>query len=94
MTKSELAKALANEKRLDLTNKKAIDIIETVFDLIVCNFQNGDPRMEIRGFGTLKVKQRKEFMSTNPQNGIPLHIAAKKSISFKPALEVRRRINA
>ncbi len=53
MIKAELIEALANEA--GLTRSKAKDVVKTVFNTMANALADGD-RVEIRGFGTFKVK--------------------------------------
>ena len=97
LTKMALAKELVDAQNLSrydmLTQSWAVDIIETLADLIVCHFVEGGESVTIRGFGTLKIVHRKSFVGTNPRTGHALRISARKSLSFKPGGEVTKRIN-
>ena len=93
VTKNDLAKMLAGEKRFALNRKQAIDIVETLCDLIVCSFQSGAEKVVIRGFGTFRRYTRKGFVGSHPQTGAPLRVYSTDLISFKPAAETTRRIN-
>src|SRR3989475_9913671 len=45
--------------------------------------------IEIRGFGTLKTRQRKTRMARNPRTGDPVEVAARPVPVFKPSKELR-----
>ena len=49
--------------------------------------------VEIRGFGSLKVKNRPEREGRNPKTGESVHIPAKKYPFFKIGKELYERIN-
>lgn len=97
MTKKELASQLAQvlTRRYGklVTRKKATDIVEDICDLLLCHFQNGGSRVDLRGFGAFKRKRRKAFEGTDPRNGRAISIKAKTSITFKPGADAIRRIN-
>ncbi len=94
LTKSELAKQLAHANRhRALPQTVAVDIVETMMDLIACHFQNGGSKVAIHGFGTFKTRKRKAFVGSDPRNGDRLEIPERLSITFKPSAEVIKRIN-
>ena len=97
LTKQGLAKELAKCRGIrDVYSAnviRAVDIIETLADLVVCHFVEGGEAVTIRGFGTLKIVHRKSFVGTNPRTGHALRIEARKSLSFKPSAEATKRIN-
>jgi integration host factor subunit beta len=91
MTKSELITHVA--RRLPyLTLKDAQIIVDTIFDSMVDALAQGD-HIEIRGFGSLKVKDREEREGRNPKTGESVHIPAKKLPFFKIGKELYERIN-
>ncbi len=91
LTKYALAKQLS--KSHDLTHKAAVDLIETVADLIACHFQNGGTAVSLRGFGAFKIRKRRAFVGADPRSGEALSIPERKSLTFKPSAEIIRRIN-
>lgn len=93
LNKHDLAKQLAKSGAVPLTQKAAVDIIETMLDLIVCHFQNGGQRVSLRGFGTFKLRRRIAFEGSNPGNQVRISIPARVSLAFKPGEEVRKRLN-
>ncbi len=48
-----------------------------------------DQKVQIVGFGTFEVRERKERQGRNPQTGEPMTIAASKSVAFKPGKEFK-----
>ena len=91
MTKSELITHVA--QRLPyITLKDAEIIVDTIFGSMVDALAQGD-RVEIRGFGSLKVKDREERVGRNPVTGESVHIPAKKSPFFRIGKELHERIN-
>ena len=90
MNKSELIDALAQNK--GLTYKKAEEFINIVFDTMTESLATGD-RIEIRGFGSLVVKDYKAYRGRNPKTGEEIDVKPKKLPFFKVGKELRERIN-
>ena len=66
MTKADLIKEVSQE--VELTRKDAEVIVEAIFDSIVCSLR-GDDKIEIRGFGTFRTRQRQPRVGRNPKTG-------------------------
>ena len=45
--------------------------------------------IEVRGFGTFKIRSRKTRMARNPRTGDPVEVAARPVPVFKPSKELR-----
>ena len=91
MTKSELINRVA-ERLPYLTRKDAEIIVNTIFDSMVDALVEGD-RIEIRGFGSFKVKNRGDREGRNPKTGEAVRIPAKRMPFFKIGKELYERIN-
>lgn len=91
MTKSELISRIA-ERFSYLTRKDAEIIIDTIFDTMVEALARND-RIEIRGFGSFKVKQRGDREGRNPKTGETVRIPPKRMPFFKVGKELYQRIN-
>lgn len=48
--------------------------------------------IEIRGFGTFKIRRRKTRMARNPRTGDPVEVAARPVPVFKPSKELRAKV--
>ncbi len=48
--------------------------------------------IEIRGFGTFKIRRRKTRMARNPRTGDPVEVAARPVPVFKPSKELRTKV--
>ena len=53
--------------------------------------ENG--RIEIRGFGSFKIRQRRAKNGRNPKTGESVQVPPKKQPHFKPGKEMRERVN-
>jgi DNA-binding protein HU-beta len=78
--KSVLAKRLC-ETHSELTNKQAVEIIDTLLDDIMLSVAEGDT-VTIPGFGTFKKRHRAARKGRNPTTGEELDIAAKDAPAF------------
>ena len=66
MTKADLVEKVT---RLgDLTRRDGEVIVETVFDSVISALQSGD-KIEIRGFGSFRIRQRNPRIGRNSKNG-------------------------
>ena len=91
MTKAELIEALVD--RIDrLTKKEAELIVNTVLKSISDSLASGD-KVELRGFGSFKVKDRRSREGRNPKTGDKVSVAAKRVPYFKAGKELRERVN-
>jgi integration host factor subunit beta len=90
MNKSELIEALAEKK--GLTYKRSEEIVNIVLDTMSDTLVSGG-RIEIRGFGSLMVKDYKAYTGRNPKTGEEIEVKPKKLPFFKVGKELRERIN-
>ena len=91
MTKSELVTHVARSLPY-VTREDAEIIVDVIFQSMAYALVRGD-RIEIRGFGTFKVKNRPEREGRNLMTGEAAHIPAKKLPHFKVGKELHERIN-
>jgi integration host factor subunit beta len=91
MKKSDLIDQVANSSH-HLTLKEAEIIINVIFDAMTDTLAKGE-RIEIRGFGSFKVKQREARAGRNPRTGESVQISAKRVPSFKVGKKLLEMIN-
>ncbi|HEY4706207.1 MAG TPA: integration host factor subunit beta [Thermodesulfobacteriota bacterium] len=91
MTKSELIEAVA-AKATNFSRKDVEIIVDTLFESMAQSLTKGD-KVEIRGFGSFKIKERDGRQGRNPKSGENIFIDAKKVPFFKAGKEIRERIN-
>ena len=90
MTKADL---VLDVMRLgDLTRTDAETIIETIFDSVVGALRSGD-KIEIRGFGSFRTRQRNARIGRNPKTGARVDVPAKRVPFFKPSKDLRDLVN-
>ena len=72
----------------ELSRKDSETIVETIFESIVKSLRTGD-KIEIRGFGSFRTRQRNPRIGRNPKTGARVDVPAKKIPSFKPSKELK-----
>ncbi len=91
MTKSELIESLTH--KLDLFSQKDIEqSVNTILDTMIDALARGQ-RIEIRGFGSFSLHQRKARMGRNPKTGEQVPLPAKRVPHFKPGKALREKVN-
>jgi integration host factor subunit beta len=91
MTKAELIEDVSGAA--ELSRKDAETIVETIFGSIVKSLREGE-KIEIRGFGSFRTRQRKPRIGRNPKTGARVEVPAKKVPYFKPSKELKDLVNA
>lgn len=90
MNKSGLIEALS--QKLNLTEKKAIDVVNLVFKGFTDELKKGG-RIEIRGFGSFVVKNYDAYTGRNPKTGTKIKVEPKKLPFFKVGKELKDRVD-
>jgi integration host factor subunit beta len=90
MTKAELVEIIANET--GVSKKDTAEIVELIMDNIGRALVAGD-RIELRGFGSFKVKTRGARQARNPRTGDSVSVPAKRVPFFKASNELKVRLN-
>jgi integration host factor subunit beta len=90
MNKSELIETLG--KKENLTEKKAIDVVNLVFKGFSDELKNGG-RIEIRGFGSFVVRSYGAYTGRNPKTGENIKVAPKKLPFFKVGKELKKMVD-
>src|SRR5437588_13008616 len=91
MTKADLIEEVS--RVVEMTRKEAEVIVEAIFDSIVRSLRGGD-KIEIRGFGSFRTRQRQPRVGRNPKTGARVEVPAKKIPYFKPSKELKDVVNA
>ena len=90
MTKAELVEEVA--RATELTKKDAERLVEVVFRSLIETLNKGE-KIELRGFGSFRLRERNERRGRNPKTGSPVDIPAKRVAYFKPGKELRQLLN-
>jgi integration host factor subunit beta len=91
MTKSVLIDKVA-ERAEGLTRKQTEIIVETVFEGIKEALAKGE-KIEIRGFGNFRLKQRKPRKARNPKTGESVDVPSKRVLHFKVGKALKDALN-
>jgi integration host factor subunit beta len=92
MTRSVLIEKIS-ERVGSLTRKQTEIVIDTVFETIKEALVKGE-KIEIRGFGNFKVKNRRPRLARNPKTGDKIDVPAKRVLHFKAGKALREAMNA
>ncbi len=91
MTRSTLIEKVS-EKVKDLTLKQTEIVVETVFDSIKEALSNNE-KIEIRGFGNFRLKERQPRNARNPKTGEKVEVPSKMAVRFKAGKALREALN-
>ena len=72
----------------EMTRKDSEVIVEAIFDSIVRSLKTDD-KIEIRGFGSFRTRQRQARIGRNPKTGTRVEVPAKRIPYFKPSKELK-----
>jgi integration host factor subunit beta len=90
MTKAELIEEVS--RVVEMTRKDSEVIVEAIFDSIVRSLRGGD-KIEIRGFGSFRTRQRQPRVGRNPKTGTRVEVPSKRIPYFKPSKELKDLVN-
>src|SRR5436853_4810784 len=90
LTKADLIEEVLNVT--ELPRKESETIVETIFDSIIAALRKGE-KIEIRGFGSFRTRQRRGRVGRNPKTGEKVEVPAKKIPFFKPSKELKDFVN-
>jgi len=72
----------------NLTNKDAEAVVTTIFEEVATALSKGD-KVELRGFGSFRVRRRRPRAARNPKTGVPVEVPAKRVPFFRPGKHLR-----
>ncbi len=90
MTKADLVEEVV--KVASVSKKHAEIIVNTVFSSIIEALQQDD-KIELRGFGSFRVRRRRSRQGRNPKTGDRVEVPEKRIPYFKPGKELKDLIN-
>jgi len=86
MNKAQLANEIANKTKL--SKAKSLETLNATFETIRSSLKKGQ-RVQLVGFGTFSVKQRKARLGRNPKTGEQIQIKARKVPAFHAGAELK-----
>src|SRR3974390_2923190 len=90
VTKADLVEQVV--RVTELPRKESETVVETIFESIIGALQGGD-RIEIRGFGSFRTRQRRGRTGRNPKTGAKVEVPPKRIPFFKPSKELKDHVN-
>lgn len=90
MNKTDLIGQVA--QRADVTKKDAEKAVKAVFDIISEGLAAGE-KVQVIGFGTFEVRERKAREGRNPRNNQVIQIEASKTPAFKAGKQLKELVN-
>jgi nucleoid DNA-binding protein len=91
MTKADLVEQVYEAIGPGITKKDCSAVIDGFLNAVKQALAN-DQHIEIRGFGTFKVKHRKPRTARNPRTGESVHVPARAVPVFKPSRLFKTRV--
>jgi integration host factor subunit alpha len=83
MTKADIAR-IVYERHGGISNREAARLVEIIFETIKGRLGHGE-KVQITGFGTFLVRQKRERRGRNPQTGEEMLIKPRSSVVFRPS---------
>jgi integration host factor subunit beta len=90
MTKADLIEDIS--RAAEMGRKDSELIVDTVFESIIKSLRTGE-KIEIRGFGSFRTRDRKSRVGRNPKTGERVEVPAKRIPYFKPSKELKDVVN-
>ena len=89
LTKADLSHHLMD--RLELGKKDADLLVNTFLDSIIESLRTGEG-IELRGFGSFRLRDRKARLGRNPRSGESINVPPKRVVYFKLGKELRSKL--
>jgi len=89
MTKQQLIEAVSEKTGLGKTEVEAA--VDSILGTIITALSSND-RVDLRGFGSFVVKEKKERQGRNPRTGEAITIPAKRDVGFKAGKELNEKL--
>lgn len=90
MTKADLIDEVS--RAVEMTRKDSELIVDTILESIVGALRASD-KIEIRGFGSFRTRQRQARVGRNPKTGARVEVPPKRVPYFKPSKDLKDLIN-
>ena len=90
MVKADIVEKI--QEKTGFTRKDSAELLESVFAIMKKTLESGE-KIKVAGFGNFEVKQKKDRKGRNPQTGDSITIEARRILTFKPSVILKRAIN-
>ncbi len=91
MTKADLVEQVTDAIGPGITKKDCALVVDGLLASIKAALADHD-HIEIRGFGTFKVRERKARVARNPRTGERVEVPARMVPVFKPSKDLREQV--
>jgi integration host factor subunit beta len=91
MTKAELVEQVATQTQLP--TQQAVERVEIFVRCIMDALRTGD-KVELRGFGSFRCRQRRPRTGRNPKTGVTVQVPAQRLPYFKASKAMHAHLNA
>ncbi|MEZ4423936.1 MAG: HU family DNA-binding protein [Gemmatimonadota bacterium] len=91
MTKADLVEQVAEAIGPGVTKKDCALVVDGFLNALKSALAKGE-NIEIRGFGTFKVRGRRSRMARNPRTGDAVRVPSRAVPVFKPSKHLRARV--
>lgn len=92
MTKADLVEQVADAIGPQVAKRECGLVVDAFLDAVKDALARGD-RIELRGFGTFMVRNRKARKARNPRTGEAVEVPARDVPVFKPSRHLRSRVD-
>lgn len=92
MTKADLVEEVAEAIGPGVTKKDCALVVDGFLNAVKQALADGE-NIEIRGFGTFKVRKRKSRMARNPRTGDTVRVPSRHVPVFKPSKSLRSQVS-
>ena len=89
LTKADLSHHLMD--RLELGKKDADLLVNTFLESIIESLRTGEG-IELRGFGSFRLRDRKARLGRNPRSGESIQVQPKRVVYFKLGKDLRSKL--
>jgi integration host factor subunit alpha len=90
MTKAELVEIVC--EKTAFPRQESAEFVERVFAIMKETLEKGQ-KIKISGFGNFVVREKRPRKGRNPKTGSELTISARRVLTFKPSLVLRKAVN-
>jgi integration host factor subunit beta len=91
VTKADLVEEVTQATQM--TRNDSEEAVESIFESIIGALQKGE-KIEIRGFGSFRTRQRRARVGRNPKTGARVEVPPKRVPFFKPSRELKEYVNS
>ena len=90
LTKAHIAKTIHN--RLDFTNDRSAQLVDSLLEILKKTLENGEDVL-ISGFGKFWVKNKRERRGRNPQTREDLMLGERRVVRFRCSGVLKEKLN-